>query len=111
MQMAQKLAPGIYQISPLETLSLTINGPNNPIVALDGSILPVALGASFSVTPQMLNGLGAHHMMRIMVPFLGGGGSYTIDVASSLTVGLDQLVKTGPDVGSQGIVVITIFIQ
>ena len=94
--MAQRLGKGFYQIDPAETLTFLIEGPDDPIVALSGAVLPVQEGSPFDVTPRMLNGEGAHHQMRIALPFPDGEGSYKITISAGGSV-LDTIPRTMPD--------------
>jgi hypothetical protein len=67
--MAKKLAPGFYEVSPTETLTFTVTGPDDPLAAFDDSTLEVREATPFAITPQMLGGVGAHHYLAFVLLF------------------------------------------
>ncbi len=96
--MAKKLASRFYEVSPTETLTITIVGPDDPLVALDDKNLEVTEGKSFALTPQMLSGLSGHHLLNIVLLFPSDDTTtqgYRIDVADTGII--DTITKTGPD--------------
>jgi hypothetical protein len=96
---ATKLAPGFYEVSPVETLFITVSGPFDPLVALDGLTLQVTQGVQFALTPQMLAGSGAHHFLNIVVLFPTDGtpsNGYLVDVADANGV-VESLTQPTPD--------------
>ena len=62
--MAKQLAPGFYEVTPTESLFVTVSGPFDPFAALDGLTLQVTQGQRFSLTPQMLEILKLHIAKR-----------------------------------------------
>jgi hypothetical protein len=96
--MAKKLASRFYQVSPTETLTITITGPDDPLVALDAETLEVTEGKPFALTPRMLSGLGGHHLLNIVFLFPFDGSptpGYRIDVADTTII--DTIMKHAPD--------------
>lgn len=85
--MATVLAPGIYQLSPLEGLGIQISAAGTGylvIAGIDNIILDFpSSGSAVAITPQMLNGLGAHHTLDIRSVFTAGAtkqAEYLIEV-------------------------------
>jgi len=105
--MATKVTDFYYQVSPTETITFTISGPDDPRVFLDNTTLSVVSGTSFDVTPQMLNGIGAVHFLRCILLFAAGPGSYSFSVDGS-GGNIDSFTIPGPSNGSFSQVVINI---
>lgn len=96
--MAKKLTSRFYEVSPTETLNITVTGPDNPLVALDDTSLEVEEGGPLAITPRMLSGAGGHHLLNIVLLFPSDGTpteGYRIDVADTGVI--DTIVKAGPD--------------
>lgn len=96
--MAKKLASRFYEVSPTETLTITIAGPDDPLVALDDTTLEVTAGKPFALSPRMLSGMGSHHLLNIVLLFPSDGSptqGYRIDVAD--TGLLDTILKPEAD--------------
>lgn len=96
--MAQKITDQFYRVSPIETLTFRITGPDDPHVFLDNLTLSVQQGVSFDITPVMLSGQGAVHFLNIILMFPGGLGNYQIDVAGAQG-NFDQFTVDGPNQG------------
>ena len=97
--MARLLAPRFYEVSPTETLTITITGSDDPLVALDDTTLDVKEGQPFQITPQMLSGVGAHHRLGIVLLFPSNGTAtpgYTITVDGPAGT-LETVKKPEPD--------------
>lgn len=97
--MARRLASRFYEVSAIESLALTISGPDDPLVALDDATLDVGEGTQFTLTPQMLGGSGAHHLLNIVLLFpadVTASGGYRIEVEDA-NGAVDTVIKTAPD--------------
>jgi hypothetical protein len=80
--MATKIATATYEVSTTETLTIRASGPFDPVVSLDGTRLTVRAGASFPITPRMLNGSGSHHFLFFTLIYPPGDplATYRIEV-------------------------------
>ena len=96
--MAQKITDQFYRVSPTETLTFTISGPDDPHVFLDTLTLSANEGVPFDVTPAMLSGLGAVHFLNLVLMFPESPGNYQIDVDGPERI--DQFIVKGPNQGN-----------
>jgi len=78
--MAHKITNLFYQVSSTEDITFTISGPDDPHVFLDNRTLQVTSGVPFTITPQMLSGLGAAHFLSCILRFPEGAGKYDFTV-------------------------------
>ena len=97
--MAQKVTDLFYRVTPTESLTFTISGQADPHVILDNTTLQVTQGTPFTITPQMLSGMGAGHFLTCILVFPGGPSVYdfTVDDAGGR---IDQFPFSGPNQGS-----------
>jgi hypothetical protein len=105
--MAQKIADFFYRISPTESITFTIAGQADPHVFLDNLTLQVTEGEPFTVTPQMLAGMGAVHFLTAILVFPDGKGTYNFTV-SAQNGPVDEFPFKGPNQGDFSKVTITI---
>jgi hypothetical protein len=83
--MATKLAPGIYQVTPTEGISITVDcvGTGFVVIAnIDTSALTFAAAVPTRITPAMMGGVGSVHTINIRCFFTQGAttaAAYTIN--------------------------------
>lgn len=94
--MAKKITDFFYRISPTEDITFTLSGQADPHVFLDNLTLQVTQGVPFTVTPQMLSGMGAVHFMTCVLMFLAGPNSYFFEVAD-MSGPINQFAFNGPN--------------
>lgn len=95
----KRILSGIYQLSPLEGFQIHISGPVDPIASLEGRTLDIKAGQTVRVTPDMLNGLNASHLLFLDLVFLGDDpGRYDIDILDDDGQQIDRISVNGPDV-------------
>jgi len=96
---ATKVTDFFYQVSPTESLTFTISGPADPKVFLDNTTITATKEAPFTITPQMLNGMGASHSLNCILLFPAGPGQYFFNVDDQ-NGNIDQFTVNGPNQGS-----------
>ena len=99
--MARKLASLFYEVTPTERLMVTISGPDDPFVAFDDMSLEVSEGVAFALTPQMFSGVGAHHVLNVILLFPVDdepGPGFRIKIAGPDGKTLDIFKKSTPDI-------------
>lgn len=100
--MATTVAPGVYQVSPIEGISFEINARGTGFAvsaALETRLLTFFAGSRMRISPQMMSGLDSSHDLRVRFIFTAGStptAAYTIDAfddngtqIDSLAVGID----------------------
>jgi hypothetical protein len=98
MAMATKLTDFFYELSPTETLTFRITGEVNPRGSFDGTSL--GSSSSFSITPEMTEGLTAVHELALLFIFPPGvSGTSTVDVEDSGGQ-INSFTFTGPNNGN-----------
>jgi hypothetical protein len=93
--MAKKLAPNVYQLSPLEGISITVDTVGNGfavIANIDTNALSFAPGVPTRIGPESMNGLGSVHTINLRCFFTQGAtnnANYTITAVDDQGVQLD----------------------
>ena len=109
--MATKLTNLFYQISPTEGLTFTITGPADPHVFLGNAgndTLSVTSGTPFTVTAQMLPGMGSTTTISCILLYQAGPDTYNFVVADDQGTQIDGFPVPGPDQGDFTKVEVTI---
>ncbi len=81
--MAKKLAHCFYEVSSVESLMVTVTGPDDPYAALDDETVTIQEGIPFTITPKMLSGSGGFHLLNLIFVFPANdakSSGYSIDV-------------------------------
>lgn len=93
--MPTRIAPGMYQVSPVEGIAFVVNAVGTGFAvsaALDTTLLDITAGTRVPITPQMMSGIGSSHEIRIRVIFTQEStatAAYTIDVSGEDEAELD----------------------
>ncbi|HZF12323.1 MAG TPA: hypothetical protein VFE33_26340 [Thermoanaerobaculia bacterium] len=95
----KRILSGIYQLSPLEGFQIHVSGPVDPIASLEGRTLDIKAGQTVKVTPDMLNGMNANHLLFLDLVFLGDDpGKYDINILDDGGQQIESIPVDGPDV-------------
>jgi hypothetical protein len=96
--MATKLAPGVYQLSPAEGLTVSVSAVGTGfavIASVDMTALSFPTsGSSVRIGPEMMNGMGSVHSVNIRCFFTQGAtqqSAYQVSVTDDKGSALDVL--------------------
>ena len=92
--MATAVAPGMYQVSPVEGISFVINATGSGFgvsAALETQQLTFAAGTPLRIPPQMMSGLGSSHDLRIRLIFTAGSTPMAVYTVNAFDDGGAQI--------------------